>query len=151
LTSSTRRRGGRRLDWTDWVTYGYLASGLLLMFGPVLWLVMSSFKTESALTEFPPSLLPTGPKMVAVTGVDKPRPLFKVTLPDGSVRELAELRRIGLTATMVDPAHPETEIKVPIDQRQPIRAFGPRHRETTRTSPASSRSARTCGTASSSR
>jgi alpha-1,4-digalacturonate transport system permease protein len=120
----SRKRGGARLDWTDWVTYGYLASGLLLMFGPVLWLVLSSFKTESALTEFPPSLLPTGPKMVAVAGVDKTRPLFKVTLPDGTVRELAELRRIGLTATMVDPAHPEIEFKVPIDQRKPIREFG---------------------------
>ena len=56
----TRTRGGRRLDWTDWVTYGYLTLGLFLMFGPVLWLVLSSFKTEGALTEFPPSLLPTG-------------------------------------------------------------------------------------------
>jgi alpha-1,4-digalacturonate transport system permease protein len=118
-----RRRGGARLDWTDWVTYAYLASGLLLMFGPVLWLVLSSFKTESALTEFPPSLLPTGPKTVMVAGADKPRPLYRVTMPDGSVRELAELRRIGLTATMVDPADPARELKVPIDRRAPIREF----------------------------
>ena len=61
----TRTRGRRSLDWTDWVTYAYLALGLFLMFGPVLWLVFSSFKTEDALTEFPPSLLPTGPRMVS--------------------------------------------------------------------------------------
>ena len=45
-------RGHSRLHWTDWLSYAYLAIGLFLMFGPVLWLVMSSFKTEAALTEF---------------------------------------------------------------------------------------------------
>jgi alpha-1,4-digalacturonate transport system permease protein len=39
----------RRFDWTDWLSWAYLAVGLFLMFGPVLWLVMSSFKTEAAL------------------------------------------------------------------------------------------------------
>ena len=115
----TRTRGGRRLDWTDWATYGYLGFGLFLMFGPVLWLLLSSFKTESALSEFPPSLLPTGPRMVTVAGEDKPKPLFKVTMPDGKVRELAELSRIGLMANMVDPAKPEDVIRVPVDTRQP--------------------------------
>ena len=54
----TGTRNGRSLDWTDWMSYAYLAVGLFMMFGPVLWLVASSFKTEAALTEFPPSLLP---------------------------------------------------------------------------------------------
>ena len=53
---ATRGRG--RLDWTDWVSYLYLALGLVVMFGPVLWLVLSSFKTEAGLIEFPPRLLP---------------------------------------------------------------------------------------------
>ena len=30
--------------------------GVVLMFGPVIWLVLSSFKTQAALLEFPPSL-----------------------------------------------------------------------------------------------
>ena len=58
LTYLTATRGRKRLDWTDWLTYGYLFLGLFLMFGPVLWLVASSFKTEAALNEFPPSFLP---------------------------------------------------------------------------------------------
>jgi alpha-1,4-digalacturonate transport system permease protein len=54
-----RRNGrGRPLHWTDIAAYIYLALGVILMFGPVLWLVLSSFKTQSALLEFPPSLLP---------------------------------------------------------------------------------------------
>jgi len=119
----TRTRGRGRLDWTDWFTYGYLTLGLFLMFGPVAWLVLSSFKTESAIIEFPPSLLPMGTKQVVVAGEGKPKPIYRVTLPDGTTRELAELRRIGLVSTMVDPAHPDELLRVPIDRRTPVREF----------------------------
>ena len=37
----TARRGRGRLHWTDIFTYVYLALGVLLMFGPVVWLVLS--------------------------------------------------------------------------------------------------------------
>ncbi|MFO1317467.1 MAG: carbohydrate ABC transporter permease [Burkholderiales bacterium] len=119
----TRTRGRGRLDWTDWFTYGYLAVGLFLMFGPVAWLVLSSFKTESAIAEFPPSLLPMGQKQVMVKGEDKPKPVYRVTLDDGTTRALAELRRIGLTSTLVDPARPDELVRVPIDRRTPVREF----------------------------
>ena len=85
-TAAPLQRGRHRLDWTDWFSYGYLL-GLLLMFGPVLWLVLSSFKTPAALAEFPPQLLPYGQKTVAVAGHDNPLPLYRVTLPDGTTRE----------------------------------------------------------------
>ncbi len=38
------------------------------MFGPVLWLVLSSLKTPAALSEFPPRFLPYGQKSVARAG-----------------------------------------------------------------------------------
>src|SRR6478609_6876047 len=101
LMTATRGRG--RLDWTDWFTYAYLFLGVLLMFGPVVWLVLSSFKTAAALNEFPPRLLPYGQKSVTVPAHPGPLPLFRVKLPDGSTRQLAELRRIGIQATMIDP------------------------------------------------
>ena len=63
-----RQHGSKRLHWTDWMSYAYLLMGLLVMFGPVLWLVMSSFKTESALSQFPPSFLPYSQKEVVVAG-----------------------------------------------------------------------------------
>jgi alpha-1,4-digalacturonate transport system permease protein len=119
----TARRGRDRADWTDWLSYGYLVLGLLLMFGPVLWLFLSSFKSAAALNEFPPRLLPYGQKSVAVAGEDKPLPVYRVRLPDGSVRELAEVRRIGIQATLVDPAQPGAEIKVNIRDREPVREF----------------------------
>lgn len=114
----TRTSGRARLDWTDWLSYAYLFVGLFLMFGPVLWIVMSSFKTQSGLTDFPPSFLPYGQKSVQVAGNEARLPLYRVKMPDGSTRELAELRRIGLTATMIDPAKPGEEIPVNIKDRE---------------------------------
>jgi alpha-1,4-digalacturonate transport system permease protein len=123
LTFLTNTRGRRSLHWTDWLSYAYLTVGLFLMFGPVLWMVMSSFKTEAALTEFPPRLLPYGQKSVAVPGEEGLKPLYRVKLPDGTVRELPEVRRIGLIATHVDPANPDEPIRVKLEDREPVREF----------------------------
>src|SRR5689334_10815245 len=116
----TRTRGRTTLHWTDWVSYAYLLAGLVVMFGPVLWLVMSSFKTESALSQFPPSFLPYSQKEVVVAGFDKPLPLFRAKDEHGQTRELAQVRRIGIVATMVDPAAPQTELRININERQPV-------------------------------
>jgi alpha-1,4-digalacturonate transport system permease protein len=123
LAFLTNTRGRRSLHWTDWLSYAYLAVGLFLMFGPVLWLVMSSFKTEAALSEFPPRLLPYGQKSVAVPGEEGLKPVYRVKLPDGTTRELPEVRRIGLIATHVDPAKPDEPIRVNIREREPVREF----------------------------
>ena len=119
----TRTHGHGAPDWTDAFSYAYLLLGLVLMFGPVLWMLLSSLKTPAALNEFPPSLLPYGQAQVAVSGNDHPLPLFRAKLPDGSTRVLAEARRIGLVATMVDPQHPGEEFRVNIRDRVPVREF----------------------------
>jgi alpha-1,4-digalacturonate transport system permease protein len=97
--------------------------GLFTMFAPVVWLVMSSFKTEAALGQFPPTFLPYAQKTVAVPGHDKPLPLFRVADPaggPGATRELAQVSRIGIMATMVDPASPQQTVQVNIRERQPV-------------------------------
>jgi alpha-1,4-digalacturonate transport system permease protein len=119
----TTTRGRGRLDWTDWLSYVYLLLGLVLMFGPVLWLVLSSFKTDAALNEFPPQLLPYGQATATVPGQADRLPVFRVKLPDGTTRDLVELRRIGIQATMVDPKHPDEEIRVNIRDREKVREF----------------------------
>ena len=93
------RRGVARADWTDWLSWGYLLLGVLLMFGPVLWLVLSSFKTPAALSEFPPRLLPYGQKSVAVTGHADPLPVYRVKLPDGSSLLLTTQRIPAVSAS----------------------------------------------------
>jgi alpha-1,4-digalacturonate transport system permease protein len=121
MLTATRRPG--RLDWTDWLSYAYLLLGLVLMFGPVLWLVLSSFKSAAALNEFPPRLLPYGQASVKLPDRDEPAPIFRVKLPDGSTRQMAELRRIGIEATMVDPKKPDEQVKVNIRDRERVREF----------------------------
>ena len=118
------------LDWTDWVTYGYLFLGLLLMFGPVLWLVMSSFKTAAALNEFPPRFLPYGQKSVALAG---PSP----TLPRSIASSFRTERRArwqscGASAFKPRwwiPPSPSEEIKVNIRDRRVGARVSSRDRE----------------------
>ncbi len=120
----TRRRGGRRADWTDFLSYGYLALGVLVMLGPVLWVAVSSFKTAAALTEFPPTLLPYGQLEARVSGHADPLPVYEVSDENGHRRRLAQLRRIGLEAHMIDPAHPEAPyVRVPLERRTPVKGF----------------------------
>ncbi len=115
------RSGGKRLNSADALTYLYLTVGTILMFGPVLWLVASSFKTQAGLVKYPPPLLPYQQVEVEVDGYEEPLPLFTVTMEDGSLRELAQVRRVGIEAQMVDPAAPSAErIKVNIKQREPV-------------------------------
>jgi alpha-1,4-digalacturonate transport system permease protein len=116
----TRRRGGESWHWTDIVTWVWLIGGLIIMFGPAVWLVLSSFKTPAALADFPPTLLPYVTQEVAVAGYDRPLPLYDVTLPDGATATLAEVRRVGIIAQMVDPNAPGEIIRVNIANRQPL-------------------------------
>ncbi|PIO98032.1 carbohydrate ABC transporter permease [Pleomorphomonas carboxyditropha] len=116
----TRRRGGDRWHWTDVVTWVWLIGGLLVMFGPAVWLVLSSFKTPAALAAFPPTLMPYVIEEAIVAGYDRPLPLYEVRQADGRTVVLAEVRRIGIVAQMVDPRAPETIVKVNIADRQPV-------------------------------
>ncbi len=59
-------------------------------------------------------------RLVLVEGYDEPLPLFTVTLEDGSTVELAQVRRVGLEAQMVDPDHPDVIVKVNINDREPV-------------------------------
>lgn len=115
-----RTQGGKKLHFTDIISYLYLGMGVLLMFGPILWLVLSSFKSSAEISKFPPRLLPYRQETAVVEGYDEPLPLYVVTFDDGSTQTLAQVRRIGLEAQLIDPANPDELIKVNINQRQPV-------------------------------
>ncbi|WP_071795930.1 carbohydrate ABC transporter permease [Natronohydrobacter thiooxidans] len=128
LTFLTRRRGhGGRWHWTDVASWVWLIGGTVLMFGPALWLISSSLKDPAQLAEFPPTLLPYVQQTAAVEGHDTPLPLFTVTMEDGSTRDLAQVRRIGANAQMVDPGDPDAQISVRIADRTPVRDVGIAH------------------------
>ncbi len=120
----TRRRGGKRFDIADIITYTYLLVGVVVMFGPVVWLVMSSFKPLSGLYEFPPSVLPYKQETVTIAGYDKPLDLYDVKMADGTVRRLAQISQIGIGARMIDPANPKGDpIDVKLTQRTPAQSI----------------------------
>ncbi len=113
LFSTARRRG--------FFTYGYLLLGVVVMFGPVLWLVMSSFKSSGDIQRFPPRFLPYHQELADVAGYDEPLPLYNVRLEDGSSAQLVQIRRVGLEAQMIDPTDPEAGVvKVKLNEREPI-------------------------------
>ena len=126
----TRTRGKNRLDWTDYLSYGYLVMGLFIMFGPVLWLILSSFKTQSGISEFPPSLLPYTQKQVSLklegdTEAQKYL-LYTAKLPNGETKIMAEVRRVGIMSTLIDAdlavKTPAAEtVQVNINDRVPVR------------------------------
>jgi alpha-1,4-digalacturonate transport system permease protein len=74
-----RRRRRGRFTITDALTYLYLVAGVVAMFGPVLWLVMSSFKDESLLFSNKPTFLPYRQARTQVEGYKDPLLLYNVT------------------------------------------------------------------------
>jgi len=118
----TLRRGRERLDLSDWLAFGFLGLGVVLMLGPVLWLALSSFKTEAALQEYPPRLMPMAPQFMAVEGFDAPLQRFVITEGEHAGRELVQIRRVGLNAQMIDPANPDERLNIRITDREPVRA-----------------------------
>ncbi|MGD2206016.1 MAG: carbohydrate ABC transporter permease [Anaerolineae bacterium] len=120
LSFLTRTRGQRRLHFTDVVTYFYLFLGTVVMFGPVLWLVLSSFKTSGEVVKFPPRLLPYRQEKVEVEGYEESLPLYEVTREDGSTAVLAQVRRIGLERQLVDPDQPGEIIKARLEATKPV-------------------------------
>jgi alpha-1,4-digalacturonate transport system permease protein len=123
IRSLFRTRGQGRLHRSDVLMYVYLTLGTILMFGPVLWGAVSSLKTAAALERFPPSFIPYADEKVEVAGYDRPLSVYNVTLDDGSVVELAQVRRVGIEAQFIDPANPDELIKVHVDQTEPVRSF----------------------------
>lgn len=113
-----RTRNSKKIGVSDILTYLYLFFGVILMFGPVLWLILSSFKTPAELVKFPPSILPYGQESIVVEGFDDPLPLYIVTFPDGSEQKMAQVRRVGLEAQMIDPENPSEIVKVSINDRK---------------------------------
>ncbi|MBX2838736.1 MAG: carbohydrate ABC transporter permease [Gammaproteobacteria bacterium] len=58
LTATQGSANGSRIGAQDVVAYGYLLLGILIILVPVLWTVLSSFKSEEAIENFDTRLMP---------------------------------------------------------------------------------------------
>lgn len=109
----TRGRNGQ-LTLTDWLSYGYLLLGFLLIFIPVVWLVLNSVKSSFQLEKQDIALLPTDFERVARATVNGPegRQIIIIPgMPDWVLNwrdlpdEARDARdRPGLCATLDGPA-----------------------------------------------
>lgn len=81
----TRTHGKGRLSWVDWLTYGYLILGFLLILLPVGWIALNSVKSRAQLERQDIALLPSDFERVARATVYGPdgREIFIIPgLPD---------------------------------------------------------------------
>lgn len=115
--SRTRGDGNGKLHWTDWCTYSYLFLGVLMMFGPVLWLLMSSFKTEAELQRFPPRFLPYAQETMMLEGHKNPLPVFDVIAGEFKGERVVQVRRLGIVSQVVRPDAPTELLKIKLKER----------------------------------
>ncbi|WP_349294712.1 carbohydrate ABC transporter permease (plasmid) [Thioclava sp. 'Guangxiensis'] len=114
LAFLTRTRTKGRMDITDILSYLWLILGTLVIAIPIGWALLSSFKPPAEINSFPPTLLPYAAETVTVEGQDVPLPAY--IMGEGeAARVVGLVRRIGLKATVIDPAQPDTRLSVPAE------------------------------------
>ncbi|MCF1463236.1 carbohydrate ABC transporter permease [Agrobacterium vitis] len=122
ITFLTRTRRQGRIGVTDVLAWLWLILGTLAVLVPVVWAGLSSMKPAAEITRFPPTLLPRDAVEVTVKGYDKPLSLWQVSI-DGTTRQMAMVRRIGLKAQMVDPENPQTPVSVDTRTITPVQSL----------------------------
>ena len=121
-----RRRGRNGPDWTDWLAYLYLALGLGLVLLPIVWMFLSSIKSQRALVENDPRILPY--EQVTAASADGARRLgvFVLTDEDGRRRDVALVAPRGLNAVVHDLAAPGQTFEVPRERLSRKEVVAPR-------------------------
>ncbi|MGV1893999.1 carbohydrate ABC transporter permease [Agrobacterium vitis] len=122
ITFLTRTRRQGRIGVTDVLAWLWLILGTLAVLVPVVWAGLSSMKPAAEITRFPPTLLPRDAVEVTVRGYDKPLSLWQVSM-DGTTRQMAMVRRIGLKAQMVDPENPQTPVSIDTRSIKPVQSL----------------------------
>ncbi|MCA0424175.1 MAG: carbohydrate ABC transporter permease [Proteobacteria bacterium] len=124
-TFLSRRRGIGRLHWSDWLTYGYLLMGVLIVLLPILWMILSSLKSPAALVENDPRALPY--EQITIPAADgKSHTVFLWTRSDGVAVDVALVGVRGLNARVFEPGRPDTVFEVPRASLQRKETVAPR-------------------------
>jgi alpha-1,4-digalacturonate transport system permease protein len=122
ITFLTRTRGtadkAQRFGVTDFLAYGYLMLGVLVILVPVLWTFMSSLKSETAIDSFDTRILPTTQVERTIDGVGS-KPIWQYTDDNG---EVTDVFKAGPTRALTDVARvdaPDVVFQVPRTQLEP--------------------------------
>jgi len=108
-TFLTRTRGNpdtaERFGIADYLAYGYLLLGILIILVPVLWTFLSSIKPERAIDSFDTRLLPIAQVETDVSGVGV-KSIWKYTDEEGAVTDVFKAgptRKLTDVAPVADP------------------------------------------------
>jgi alpha-1,4-digalacturonate transport system permease protein len=108
-----RTRGRSGPDWTDWLCYAYLLIGFLIIVLPVFWMFMSSMKSQRALVENDPRLLPYEQLTTPAPDGSRQLGVFVWTKPDGSRVDVGFVGPRGVNARVFELSNPGQIIEVP--------------------------------------
>ena len=112
----TRQRARRGVDWTDVLSYAYLALGVLLVALPIFWMFMSSIKSPRALVENDPRLLPYEQLTTSSADGSRSHGVLIWTKPDGSRVDVGFIGPRGVNARVFEIGKPAEIIEVPRSQ-----------------------------------
>lgn len=121
-----RRRGRTRLHWSDWLAYGYLLSGFLIVVLPIAWMFLSSLKSPAALVENDPRLLPYEQLTIPAPDGERALGVSIWTRPDGTRGEVAVVGPRGINMRVFEIGKPETVFEVPRSALARKEAVAPR-------------------------
>ncbi|KUF09363.1 carbohydrate ABC transporter permease [Pseudoponticoccus marisrubri] len=121
-TFLTRTRGNRDtaqpFGVQDFLAYGYLVLGVLIILVPVLWTFFSSIKSEVAVDSFDTRVLPMAQVEAEIDGVG-PKPVWIHTAPDGTRTEVFKAGPTRMMTEVARLAAPEDVYEVPRDELAP--------------------------------
>ncbi len=108
-TFLTRTKGSAdkadRFGMADFLAYGYLLLGVLVILVPVAWTFVSSIKPERAIDSFDTRLLPIAQVERQIEGVGV-KPIWELSQPDGTTTEVFKAgptRKLTDVAPVTDP------------------------------------------------
>jgi len=121
-TFLTRTRGNPdtadKFGIADFIAYGYLLLGVLIILVPVFWTFLSSIKPERAIDTFDTRLLPIAQVQVDIEGVGE-KPIWKYMAEDGTVTDVFKAGPTRKLTDVAPVADPEGVIQVERKRLEP--------------------------------
>ena len=118
----TRTRGNPdtadKFGIADFMAYGYLLLGVLIILVPVFWTFLSSIKPERAIDTFDTRLLPIAQVQVDIEGVGE-KPIWKYMAEDGTVTDVFKAGPTRKLTDVAPVASPEGVIQVERKRLEP--------------------------------
>lgn len=106
--------------WTDWFCYAYLFFGALLVVIPIMWVGLSSFKTDQELSNPTSFFIERVHGTVDIEEFGEPLHLYKVLEGGLKGKTVAEVTRKGSISSVVLPANPEQRFQIDYRLREPV-------------------------------